>query len=120
MNLPDISTNRYVGIVLVSRKGMEGVVDPERAKMRAGYDVVDAKIWDWITDDTRIARHSRSEMLISNKLRGVVRDIPPITNYDSALKCSREGFDPAKLPFCGFTFAGAIWSAPPQNAFPAP
>ena len=113
--IPELSNNRYVGIVLVSRKVLENALDPDRFKAPNGFESVDHNIFQWIADDACNAQTNRSKTIIQNKRHNVVTNIPPVIAYDPARLCSWKDFDANKPPRESFSFAGAIWSKPTQE-----
>ena len=89
--IPELSNNRYIGIVLVSRKVLENALDHDRFKAPNGFESLDHNIFQWIADDARKAQTDRSETIIQNKRHNVVTNIPPvIIAYDPARLCSSE------------------------------
>ncbi len=115
--VPELSNNRSIGIVLVSRKVLENALDPDHFKAPNGppddLSPLDHTIFQWIADDACIAQTNRSTTLFQNKRHNVVSNIPPvIIAYDPARLCFWEDFDANKPPRESFSFAGAIWSKP--------
>jgi hypothetical protein len=104
-NIPNISTSRYIGIVLFSRPMVEDALKTPNA-----VESLTTKIWNWIADDARKEQTSNSVRLIQSKREGIVTNIPPVTDYDPVQLASSKDFDAGKPPGNWFSYAGVIWS----------
>jgi hypothetical protein len=113
--IPELSSDQYIGIVLERRKVLENALGPALFSTANEFKPRDTNIWQWIADDALKAQTNRSIKLFQNKRHNIVSNIPPIIAYDAARLCSWNDFDANKAPREWFSFAGAIWSAPPPE-----
>lgn len=113
--VPDLATSRYIGIVRMERNALGKAIDPARFNQPSGFERLDDKLWNWISEDVRTAEFDRMQRLIQNKRRNIVADIPLVIDYDRACYGFWADFDPAKPPRDCFSFAGAIWSVSPAT-----
>jgi hypothetical protein len=109
---PGITESEYLGIVLVPLRLVESGLDLRRLTTVKKL-ATDDNLWAWVAESAKNAQTARSKALISNKRHGIVANVPLIHDYDPAVTCLRDAFDPNKPPREWFTFAGAIWSFAP-------
>jgi hypothetical protein len=109
---PGISQSDYIGVVLVPLRLVEAGLDPQHLNTMKKV-AVDDSLWSWIAEPTRKAQAARAKALIFNKRHGIVADVPQVFDYDPAVTCLRDAFDPNKPPREWFTFTAAIWSFAP-------
>ena len=88
-------------------------LDPTRLQAMISHLSTNDEAWSWLIKGVREAKIKRSQELIYNKRHNIDSDIAPVLDYDPALECLREAFDPQKPPLNRFTFGAAIFSLPP-------